>query len=138
MKKFSLAVLAVLGVFILQGCTTKSSEKVPRNGIMSENEITFPKPEKSIYNKALSVNLENIRKIETGMSKDEIRKLIGTPHFAAGLANVVEWDYLFNLKEKAADKDMICQYKIVYDFDTYKAASIFWNTQECKDFVNKK
>ena len=137
MKKILLVVLAVAGMLFLQGCTTKSSTKVPRNGIMTKDEVTFPKPEKSIYKKALGVNLENIRKIEVGMSKDEIRKLIGVPHFSAGLAYVVEWDYLFNLKEKAGDKDMICQYKVVYDFDTYKAASLFWNTKECEDFVNK-
>ena len=125
MKKILLVVLAVVGMLFLQGCTMKSSTKVPRNGIMTKDKVTFPKPEKSIYNKALGVNLENIRKIEVGMSKDEIRKLIGVPHFSAGLAYVVEWDYLFNLKEKAGDKDMICQYKVVYDFDTYKAASLF-------------
>lgn len=138
MKKFSIIALAVIGTLFLQGCSMKSSNKVPRNGIMTKDEVTFPKPEKSIYNKALGVNLENLRKIEVGMSKDEIRKLIGTPHFAAGLGYVVEWDYLFNVKEKASDKDMICQYKIVYDFDTYKAASLFWNTDECENFVNKK
>ncbi|QKF65261.1 OmpA family protein [Campylobacter corcagiensis] len=138
MKKLSLIVLVIIGVIFLQGCTTKSSTKVPKDGIMTKDEVTFPKESKSIYNKPLEVNLENLRKIEVDMSKDEIRKLIGTPHFAAGLAYVVEWDYLFNLKEKAGDKDLICQYKIVFDFDTYKVASLFWKDQICEDFINKK
>lgn len=138
MKKISLVVLAVVGMLFLQGCVMKSSTKVPKNGIMTKDEVTFPDPKKSIYKKALNVNLENIRKIETGMSKDEIRKLIGTPHFAAGLAYVVEWDYLFNLKEKAGDSDLICQYKVVFDFDTYEAASLFWKDQVCEDFINSK
>ena len=138
MRKISLVVLAILGAFILQGCTTKSSQSVPSNGIMSKDDVTFPDAEKSIYKKALGVNLENIRKIESGMSKDEIRKLIGVPHFPAGVARVVEWDYLFNLKKRAGDKDFICQYKVVFDSDDHKARSLFWKDESCENFVNEK
>lgn len=136
MKKFYFVIL--IAVFFLQGCTTKTSSSVPSNGIMTKDEITFPDPDKTIYEKPLGVNLENIRKIEKGMSKDEIRKLIGTPHFAAGLARVVEWDYIFNLKEKAGDKDMICQYKIVFESDNYRAASMFWKDEVCANLVGGK
>lgn len=138
MKKFSLIALAVCGVLFFQGCSMKTSTEVPSDGIMNKDEVTFADPKDSIYDKPLDVNLENIRKIEKGMSKDEIRKLIGEPHFAAGLAYVVEWDYLFNLKEKAGDKDLICQYKVVFDSDNYRAASLFWKDKVCEDFVNKK
>lgn len=137
MRKISLIILVISWIVFLQGCTTKSSESVPRDGIMTKDEVTFPKPEKSLYGKSLSVNLENLRKVEARMSKDEVRKLIGTPHFPAGLVRVVEWDYLFNLKEKAGDEDFICQYKVVYDIDAYKVASTFWNIDECENFVNQ-
>lgn len=104
MKKVSFLVLLV-GLVFLSGCTRKVSENIPDDGIMSRDEVTFRDIDDTWLDGAISVDLDDLRKVEKGMSKDQIRALIGSPNYAAGLVYVIEWDYLFNLKEKAGDKD---------------------------------
>ena len=137
MKKVSLVLFMVLGLVFLSGCVRKSSEYVPQDGVMTRDEVKFPELDNTWLKGAISPNMENLRKVEKGMSKDQIRRLIAPPHYAAGLAYVVEWDYLFNLKQKAGDKDEICQYKIVFD-DNYTAQSFFWNPASCESLVTGK
>jgi raw score 10.73 len=66
--------------------------------------------------------------IENGMNKDQIRQLIGDPHFTEGLYGVSEWDYVFNYRENGEHK--ICQYKVLFD-KNHNAQSFFWYPNGC-------
>ena len=137
MKRVSLVFLMVLGLVFLSGCTRKVSSDIPDDGIMTRDQVEFRDINDTWLHGAISPNLENLRKVEKGMTKDQVRKLIDHPHYAAGLLYVIEWDYLFNLKEKAGDQDQICQYKIIFD-ENATAQSFFWNPASCEDIVNGK
>ncbi|MSN95930.1 OmpA family protein [Campylobacter sp. FMV-PI01] len=126
---FSLTLLAV------SGCSYKVSDRIPKDGIVSRDEVKFPDPKDISRNGPTYPSLENLRKIEAGMSKDEIKSLIDHPHFDEGLYGVIEWDYLFNLKQAAKEEDKICQFKIIFD-NKYKARSFFYEPQSCQDLVN--
>ncbi|PSM53212.1 OmpA domain-containing protein [Campylobacter blaseri] len=130
MKKIKLLLAFAFTALLIQGCTTKTSQSVPKDGILTKDEVTFPDIDKIWLDGPAFPSKENLAKIEKGMSKDQIRMLIGHPHFAEGLYAVVEWDYLFNLKEKAGDPDKICQYKVVFD-ENYTAQSFFWQPKNC-------
>ena len=73
-------------------------------------------------------NWDNVRMIENGMNKDQIRQLIGDPHFTEGLYGVSEWDYVFNYRENGEHK--ICQYKVLFD-KNHNAQSFFWYPNGC-------
>ena len=66
--------------------------------------------------------------IERGQNKDQIRQLIGDPHFAEGLYGVEEWDYVFNYRENGVHK--VCQYKVLFD-KNHNAQSFFWFPNGC-------
>ena len=66
--------------------------------------------------------------IENGMNKDQIRQLIGDPHFTEGLYGVSEWDYVFNYRENGTHK--VCQYKVLFD-KNHNAQSFFWYPNGC-------
>lgn len=136
MKKVSFLFFIIIGLVFLQGCTRKISNNIPSDGKMVRSEVTFPDIDDTWLDGAISPNLENLRKIEAGMSKDQIRRLIAPPHYSAGLIGVIEWDYLFNLKRFAGEVDQICQYKIIFDKD-YKAQSFFWNPQSCENLIKE-
>ena len=73
-------------------------------------------------------NWNNVRMIENGMNKDQIRQLIGDPHFSEGLYGVEEWDYVFNYREDGTHK--VCQYKVLFD-KNHNAQSFFWYPNGC-------
>lgn len=73
-------------------------------------------------------NWDNVRMIERGMNKDQIRQLVGDPHFSEGLYGVEEWDYAFNYRENGVHK--ICQYKVLFD-NKHNAQSFFWYPNGC-------
>ena len=73
-------------------------------------------------------NWSNVRLIERGQNKDQIRQLIGDPHFAEGLYGVEEWDYVFNYRENGVHK--VCQYKVLFD-KNHNAQSFFWFPNGC-------
>ncbi|MCI6989069.1 MAG: OmpA family protein [Campylobacter sp.] len=122
--KLRFFMIAGLVCISLSGCMSKVSQKVPQDGVMTRNEVTFPDMNDSWRDAVASMSVENLQKVGVGMNKDEIASIIGYPHFAEGLYHVVEWDYVFNLKKTASDADKICQFKVVFD-NKMIARSIF-------------
>ena len=96
-------------------------------------QLVWPKIDSATFNHDGSQfgtwpNWDNVRIIEAGMNKDQIRQLIGNPHFTEGLYGVSEWDYVFNYRENGIHK--ICQYKVLFD-KNHNAQSFFWYPNSC-------
>ncbi|MGN7086468.1 outer membrane protein assembly factor BamE, partial [Neisseria sp. P0001.S005] len=79
-----------------------------------------------------------------GLTKDDIYKILGRPHYDEGMVGVREWDYLFHFYTPGVGVDpentsgvegiTTCQYKVIYDKDKF-ARSFFWNPVFPKDAV---
>ncbi|CZE48866.1 OmpA family protein [Campylobacter geochelonis] len=134
MRKLATFIGLALAGLLLSGCMYKVSDRVPKDGIMTQDEVKFPKADSTWSDDGRYPSIDDLRKVQVGMNKDEIRGLLGHPHFAEGLYAVVEWDYLFNLKQSADEQDVFCQFKVVYD-SNYTARSFFWQPQSCADIV---
>ena len=96
-------------------------------------QLVWPKIDTSGFNHDGSQfgswpNWSDVRLIERGQNKDQIRQLIGDPHFAEGLYGVEEWDYVFNYRENGIHK--VCQYKVLFD-KNHNAQSFFWFPNGC-------
>lgn len=96
-------------------------------------QLVWPKIDSATFNHDGSQfgtwpNWDNVRMIENGMNKDQIRQLIGDPHFTEGLYGVSEWDYVFNYRENGEHK--VCQYKVLFD-KNHNAQSFFWYPNGC-------
>lgn len=99
-------------------------------------QLVWPKIDSATFNHDGSQfgswpNWDNLRMIESGMNKDQIRQLIGNPHFTEGLYGVSEWDYVFNYRESGTHK--ICQYKVLFD-KNHNAQSFFWFPNGCNGY----
>ena len=55
-----------------------------------------------------SPNIESLRAVGPGVTKDQLYYLLGRPHFREGYAGVREWDYLFHFRVDG--KVVTCQY----------------------------
>lgn len=125
MKRF--LALAVFVAIAISGCTTKTSELRPKDGVLRADQVTFPDPDKAWID-ARYMFKETADRVEKGMSKDQVRELIGHPMFREGMYAVTEWDYLFNLKERAGVADEICQFKVIFD-ENATVGSTFWQPE---------
>ena len=130
--KLSHLLLSVAAATTLAACgnlSRVSNEGTPVEG----TELVWPKIDSSRWNHDGSQfgswpNWDNVRMIERGMNKDQIRQLIGDPQFAEGLYGVREWDYVFNYRENGVHK--ICQYKVLFDTNM-NAQSFYWYPNGC-------
>ena len=132
MKHFKWVAVAALAVSLgaLQGCSTSVS-RLSDDG--KSDEIIFPDIEKKAWLKeGIFPNLDNLRIIAPGMSKDQLYELIGRPHFQEGLFGVREWDYIFNFRNEGGSGVETCQYKIIFAPDK-RVRSTHWKPEACAD-----
>lgn len=54
-------------------------------------------------------NLDNLRNVEPGLSKDGLYELLGRPHFREGLMGLREWDWILNPSHAAGREGMPVQ-----------------------------
>jgi OmpA-OmpF porin, OOP family len=108
-------------LLLLQGCGTvaaKDPEKFPAIDSAWQKEGTFP-------------NLDNLRQIAPGVSKDQLYELVGRPHFSEGLG-AGEWNYIFKFRTGKGSDSVSCQYKVVFD-DKALGRDFHWAPSACAD-----
>jgi outer membrane protein OmpA-like peptidoglycan-associated protein len=118
--------MALAASALLSACGTVS--KVDDAG--KTDEPIFPATSSSFMSEGYYVNLENLGKIEPGMTKNQIRPLIGNPQFSEGMFGVHEWDYIFKFRQPNGQPDRVCQYKVLFDKDML-AQSFYFLPANC-------
>lgn len=123
----SLVMLMAAG---LSACGTRMLSDVDIQG--STDKPVFPAVQDANRPEGTYVNLENLSKVMPGMTKAQVRELIGPPHFAEGMFDVREWDYVLRIRPSANAAQRTCQYKVLFD-DHLVARSFFALPQGCLD-----
>ena len=117
--------LSLLAVALLAGCATKSNVKPDG----TTDEPVFPEPYSVTFNndRGTFPTVDELANVKAGMTKDELYKLIGRPHYDEGMFNVREWDYLFHFHTPGQGTNDVttCQFKVIYDKDKF-TRSFFW------------
>ncbi|TDR30180.1 OmpA family protein [Hydromonas duriensis] len=104
----------------------------------SSTAVTFPELKSSYLKTGDFVNLENLRKVAAGLHKDQIRLLLGNPHFSAGVANPRIWNYAFNFYTGSMGAEYaICQYQVHFD-KAQRVQAVYWKDQQCANFLIEK
>lgn len=132
MKQFNWVAVAALvaSVGVLPGCTTSVS-RLSDDG--RGDEIIFPEIEKNAWVKEGTFpNLDNLRSMAPGMTKDQLYVLFGPPHFREGVLGVREWDYVFNFRKDGGSGVETCQYKVIFASDL-RVRSTHWKPEACAD-----
>lgn len=137
MKHFSTParsmLLALTVTAVLTACGTRHiSRDISDDG--RAGEVIFPAVEHIVLKDGTFPNLDNLRAIGPGITKDQLYALLGTPHFREGYSGVREWDYLFNFRK---DGSVIrCQYKVIFDKD-YRGQSFHWAPEACAEVLGE-
>jgi OOP family OmpA-OmpF porin len=133
------ALIAVLAA--MQGCGTPGA---PIDRQAQEHAVAarpsapgadeFPAIGNARWQQGAFPNLENLRKINAGMGKDQVRELLGWPHFSEGLWGVREWNYIFHFRTGKGAEYATCQYMVRFDANELSTGA-WWKDPECAAWV---
>lgn len=127
-----LALMAMLG-----GCGSSAKMSGQAVGGSADREsVSFPDVDRAWLKGGTFIDVEQLRRIGRGMTKNQVRELISYPHFNEGLFGPTEWDYLFNFRTGRGDEFVTCQYKVVYK-DGFSNA-IYWRDPGCAQLIQPK
>lgn len=134
-KALSWLVLPLACLSLITGCGMSTAAHV-RATNPPHGDIAFPDPAKSTMPEGAYVSPENIRQVVLGMTKNQLYKLLGAPHFDEGVFGVKQWNYVFNFRREDGEADFSrCQYQI--DFDSaHRVQSTRWKPQSCRQIVD--
>jgi outer membrane protein assembly factor BamE (lipoprotein component of BamABCDE complex) len=98
-------------------------------------DTSFPKPDQAATPDGIFPNLDNLRMVDLGMTKNQLYELLGPPHFHESVFHVRVWNYLFHFR--TVDKTVTCEYQIQFDKDS-RVRLTRWKDQECEQFAPAK
>ncbi|AYF34081.1 OmpA family protein [Vreelandella alkaliphila] len=127
MTKAALGAASIAAVLVLTGCASPPSND--RTELRDAGD-GFPALAGNWYDGGKFVDPENILRIQESQTKDQVRQLIGNPHYSEGFFGVREWNYVFNLYTGNGNEYITCQYQVHYD-DEMALESTRWRDAQC-------
>ena len=100
--------------------------------LAQDEAVSFPDPASAYQQEGSFVSLENLRNVAPGLTKNQVRELLGSPHFSEGVFGVKTWNYIFHFRR--GGEIATCQYQVQYD-DSKLLSGAYWNRPECEDMV---
>lgn len=128
LKTYSLRISSIVATLALVACGSLSQV----SGEGTTEEPVWPEATNATFDVGAYPNLDSLRLVDRGMTKDQLYNLLGRPHFAEGLVGVREWDYLFHFRTPQGD--VSCQYKVLFDKEK-RAQTLLWKPADCSDLL---
>lgn len=130
-----------LAALVAGGCASPSHTITPemQARAASENpapprDEDFPALDSAKWQQGAFPSLEALRAMRTGMGKDQVRELLGFPHFREGLGGAREWNYIFHFRTGAGPEYITCQYMVRFNADVL-TNGMYWKGPGCADLL---
>jgi len=130
-----------LAALVAAGCASPSYTITPemQARAASENpappkDDDFPPLDSAKWQQGAFPSLEALRAMHTGLGKDQVRGLLGFPHFREGLGGVREWNYIFHFRTGAGPAYITCQYMVRFNADVL-THGMYWKGPGCADLL---
>jgi len=136
-----LLALAMTSALLLAGCASQGAPVVSKASSSTATELPapprnedFPKQENAVWPQGTFPRVEALRAMRTGMGKDQVRNLLGSPHFSEGPFGVREWNYIFHFRTGAGPEYVTCQYMARFNQNA-QTSGLYWNDADCAMLV---
>lgn len=103
MKKIH-ALAVALSSSLLVACASQSANE----------EVTFPKLSSTHLTTGAFIEPATFQRIQLGLDRDQVRLVLGNPHFNEGLIPKNNWNYAFNFKTGQGNEYITCQYQVKF------------------------
>ncbi|MFC6203668.1 MULTISPECIES: outer membrane protein assembly factor BamE [Psychrobacter] len=126
--KVILKAVMLSAVLALTACTNvfmNNSQKTP----------AFSEVEYSHLKGLPNYDVSQVRLLEVAQHKDQVRQILGNPHFNEGIFSPKVWNYALGLKLSANNDYQNCRLRIDFDRNN-RVEKLTWKDQVCADFVN--
>lgn len=137
MKKYLVQSLAA-GAFTLAlaGCASTTASTPSSTLTDGTSAVSFPEASSAWLKGGTFIDVDQLRRIGRGMTKNQVRELISYPHFSEGLFGPKEWNYLFNFRTGKGDEFVTCQYQVVFKDGVSDA--MYWKEPACAAYLGPK
>lgn len=133
------AMKLLLGAMLSGMGAVASAQVVMTDVAGSVGDVSFPERSQAHPRKGDFVNVANLRQMRAGLDKNQVRLLLGNPHFSEGLWGVKDWNYLFNFQSPTGEV-LSCQYQVKFAKQEggLTVASLHWDGPQCLALLNAK